>query len=351
MSFEIPSLQTIIARVKSDFLVETGVNALRRSVEYALIRALAGQSRGQYGFLSWILRQAFADTAAETYFWRHAALRGIDQQAATPWVGEVTFTGTNTTNIPDGTVLSRSDGWLYETTEAGVISGGEVTLAVTAQSGYEGADGNNVAGDPLALATPMAGVDNECEVDSSTTDGTDVETQADGLTRYLQDVRNPTSDGGGTGDYVRWAREVAGVTRAWETSAEAGEVEIAFVRDNDGSGSAILPDSGERAAVLAYVQEQAPITVVVSVATLTANTVNFTLSVLPNTVAVQDAVEAELADFFAREAEPGGTLNLSRINEAISSAAGETSHVLASPAADVTSTSTQMPILGTVTFT
>jgi uncharacterized phage protein gp47/JayE len=178
-----------------------------------------------------------------------------------------------------------------------------------------------------------------------------VETVADGLTRYLQDVRNPTSDGGGTGDYVRWAREVAGVTRAWETSAEAGEVEVAFVRDNDGSGSAILPDSGERAAVLAYVQEQAPITVVVSVATLTANTVNFTLSVLPNTVAVQDAVEAELADFFTREAEPGGTLDLSRINEAISSAAGETSHVLASPAADVTSTSTQMPILGTVTFT
>ena len=351
MSFEIPSLQTILARVKSDFLVETGVAALRRSVEYALIRALAGQSRGQYGFLSWILRQAFADTAAETYFWRHAALRGIDQQPATPWIGEVTFTGTNTTNIPDGTVLSRSDGWLYETTEAGVISGGEVTLAVTAQSGYEGADGNNVAGDPLALASPISGVDNECVVDSSTTDGTDVETQADGLTRYLQDVRNPTSDGGGTGDYVRWAREVAGVTRAWETSSEAGEVEIAFVRDNDGSGSAILPDSGERAAVLAYVQEQAPITVIVTVATLTANTVNFTLAVLPNTVAVQDAVEAELADFFTREAEPGVTLDLSRINEAISSAAGETSHVLAIPAADVTSTATQIPILGTVTFT
>lgn len=351
MAFQVPTLQAILARVKADFFSETQVQALRRSVEYALIRAFAGQAKGEYGFLSWIFQQAFADTAAETYFWRHAALRGIFQKAPTPWTGTYTFTGVDTTAIPSGTVLSRTDGWLYETTEDAEITGDDVTVPITASVDFEGSDGNNDVGDPLALASPITGIDNEGEVAESTTDGTDVETLADGLVRYLQDVRNPTSDGGGIGDYVRWALEVAGVTRAWEESIGAGEVSVAFVRDGDGSGSAILPDSGERAEVLAYVQEQAPITVTVSVVTLTANTVNFTMSVVPDTTAVRNAVEAELEDFFAREAEPGGTLDLSRINEAISSAAGETSHVLAVPAADVTSTSSQVPILGTVTFT
>lgn len=351
MAFTVPTLQAILARVKADFFSETGAHPLRRSVEYALIRAFAGQAKGEYGFLGWILEQAFADTAAEAYFWRHAALRGIYQKPATPWTGTYTFTGVDTTVIPAGSVLSRTDGWLYETTEDAEISSGSVTTPITASTGYEGSDGNNDAGDPLTLASPILDVDNDGEVAESTVDGTDVETAADGLARYLQDLQNPTSDGGGIGDYVRWALEYPGTTRAWESAIGGGEVSVAFVRDGDGSGAAILPDSGEREAVRAYVQDLAPITVTVSVPTLTANTVNVTLTTLtPNNTATRAAVYAELVDLFVREAEPGVTLYLSRINEAISFAEGETDHVVSVPAADVTSTASQLPILGTVTF-
>ena len=63
------------------------------------------------------------------------------------------------------------------------------------------------------------------------------------------------------------------------------------------------------------------------------------------------AVEAELADLIRRETEPGGTLLISHIRQAISLAAGEIDHELTTPTADVTVTASQITTLGDVTFT
>ncbi len=351
MALDTPTLQAIITRARADFRSETGIDPLRRSIESALIRALAGMARGLYGFLSWIFRQTSPATADETYGWRWAAIWDVVQKPATAWEGTVTFTGVDTTNVPSGTVLTRSDGYEYETTVGGNIGddvSGELTVAAIARSTFEGFTGNNEDGAVLTLATPIADVASEVTVASTTNAGEDLETWADGLVRLLERIQGQ-GDGGTTGFYVNAALEVSGVTRAWEYSVSGGSVDVAFVRDNDGTGSAILPDSTERDEVQDAVQAAAPITVTIGVVTLTANTVNFDMSATPNTSAVRSAIKAELQDFFVREAEPGVTLDLSRINAAISSAAGETSHVLVSPAADVTSTASQMPILGTVT--
>ena len=64
-----------------------------------------------------------------------------------------------------------------------------------------------------------------------------------------------------------------------------------------------------------------------------------------------DAVEAELADLIRRESEPGGTLLVSHIREAISTSAGETDHVLTSPTADVVEQATEIATYGMTTFT
>jgi uncharacterized phage protein gp47/JayE len=145
---------------------------------------------------------------------------------------------------------------------------------------------------------------------------------------------------------------VDGVTRAWEFPLLEGpnSVSVAFVRDNDGVGAAIVPDSGERAAVLAHLQSVAPVTVDVRVITLTALTVNVQISALnPDTSPVHTAIEASLTDFLSREGAPGTTLALSRIDAAISEADGEISHVLDSPVAAVTSATNQIPVFGTLT--
>jgi len=340
----VPTQQAVIQRMKGDFRSELGVDPMRRSVEYALIRAGGGQSKGLYALLQYVYKEAFP-TTAKVNFWRWASVVDITQKPASAWQGTYRFTGVDGTSIPSGTELARADGTLYTTdadAEVGTDVSGQIDVAITASEG-------GVAGDcddetPLVLSSPISGVDSAGAVQSTTVDGADVESVEDGLVRLLQRLREPPS-GGVSGDYERWALEVAGVTRAWESSPGPGEVTVAFVRDDDGSGSAILPSAGERTEVEDYVQSKAPITVTVSVLTLTAENFQVEISDLtPDTLAVRTAIDESLADFFVREAEPGGTINLSRLREAISVATGETSHTLVWPTTDVTVAAAKMPI-------
>jgi uncharacterized phage protein gp47/JayE len=349
-----PTRAEILEQIKADMRIELGSDPLRRSPEYALARAEMGQSKNQYSFLAKIFRQCFADSADAEYFWRWARIFGIDQKAPTPWQGIVLFTGVDGTVIPALTQIVRSDGATYETDvehEIGEDVSGEIEIACTAIADDYGTEANNDDGQPLSIVTPILDVDNECTVVETTNAGEDIEDPEDGLVRLLEHLRTPPS-GGGPGDYIRWALEVPGVTRAWEfANLEApNSVSVAFVRDDDGVGAAIIPDAGERGDVLDYLQTKAPITVDVRVITLTALTVNVEVSDLePDTVAVLNAIEVSLQDMFIREAEPGITIALSRFSSAISNATGEISHVLDLPAAPVVATTAQIPILGTVT--
>ncbi len=351
MPFAPPTQAQVIARCLSDFRAEAGLNPLRRSIERALVVALAGQSKGLYTYQTFIFKQCFPTTAEEQYFWRWAAIWDITQKPGTEWQGTATFTGVDGTVIPDGTPLGRSDGAEYETdgdAEVGTDVSGEVEVAV--RSLETGLTMNLEIGDPLTVTNTIPDLDTDVTVTTVTQTSEDLETAADGLTRLLQRLRTPPS-GGVAGDYVRWALEVPGVTRAWEESQAPGEVTVSFVRDDDGAGAAIIPDGTERTEVQEYVQGKAPITVEVEVATITAFTVVMTITdLVPDTLDVRTAIENAVADFFYREAEVGGTIYVSRLREAISAAAGESSHTLTTPASDVTVTSTQMPIPDTITF-
>jgi len=107
---------------------------------------------------------------------------------------------------------------------------------------------------------------------------------------------------------------------------------VRFVRDNDGTGTAIVPDGTEVAAVQTYIDARRPVTAQVTVAAPTASPLNFTISgLLPNTLAVRTAVQTELQDLLLRAAVPGGTILLSHIRAAISSATGENDFSLTSP--------------------
>ena len=355
MPYVLPTRAEILEDVKADFRAELGLDPVRRSVEYALSRVQTGQSKGQYGFLKWILRQAMVLDADPEFIFRWAWIfTGTAQKAATPWQGVVRFTGVDTTLVPQGREITREDGKLYTTDEDGTVGDpdtGQVDIACTASEAGEASNCDDLQ--PLTLVTPLADVDDACTVQSTSIDGTDVEESEDALTRLIAHVHTPAR-GGGEGDYVKWAREVSGVTRAWEFANLYGPntVGVAFVRDDDGTGSAILPDAGEIADVQAHLTEKAPITVTVTVITLTALDVPVTLSdLVPNTAAVLAAIETALADFFLREMAPGVTVQLSRFSAAISGATDEESHTLVAPGAAVTSTTAQMPILGAVTST
>lgn len=150
-------------------------------------------------------------------------------------------------------------------------------------------------------------------------------------------------------DYVAWALQVPGVTRAWVYPKEqgAGTVVVRFVRDEDASP---IPDAGEVAAVQQKLDALRPVTANLTVVAPLAVLQNFSIQLTPDTPATRAKVAAELADLYRQEAVPGGTMLLTHQREAISIAEGETDHVLISPAANQTHLAGQLPMLGNITW-
>ena len=350
MPFSRPDIQTLIDRIASD--IETrlpGADArLRRSVLAALARAQAGAAHGLHGHLDWLARQLMPDTAETEHLERWASIWGVARKPATPAAGTVTFSGADGSTIPAGTTLARADGAEYTTDAAASIAGGVASVAVTAS--LPGVAGNAAAGTKLSLSAPVAGVQGQATVDApGLAGGADTETDAALRGRLLDRIRS-APHGGNANDYVQWALEVPGVTRAWVYPAELGlgTVTVRFVADDDPAGP--IPSQTLVDAVAAHIDALRPVTAAVSVVAPTPAPLDLTIRLTPNNPAVQAAVRAEIDDMLRREAVPGGAILLSHINEAISIAAGETDHALVSPTADVTHATGELAVLGTITW-
>jgi len=349
MPFSRPDLPTLINRAEAD--IETrlpGADArLRRSNLNVLARVHSGAAHGLYGYLEWIARQVIIDTADGDMLERHASIWGVERKAASPAVGNVTVTGTHGAIVPADSTLARSDGVQYTTDVEVTISGGTATIAVTAVDG--GQAGNASAASSLSFDTPIAGVSATATVAvGGLTGGADIEADDDLRARLLARIQQPPH-GGASYDYIAWALEVPGVTRAWVYPAELGlgTVTVRFVRDDDASP---IPDAGEVTAVQDYIDSVRPVTADVTVVAPIAVPLNFSIDLTPDTAAIRAAVEAELRDLLLRESEPGATILLSHIREAISLASGENDHVLAAPTANVTHAVGEMATFGTITW-
>ena len=77
---------------------------------------------------------------------------------------------------------------------------------------------------------------------------------------------------------------------------------------------------------------------------------DFTIQLVPNTALVQAAVQAELEDMLRRDSAPGGTILISKINEAISLADGETDHTVTVPAGNVVHLANEIATMGDITW-
>lgn len=350
MPFARPTLTQIVSRVEAD--IETripGADArLRRSNLNVLARVHSAGAHGLYGFLDFTARQVIYDTAEAEVLERWASIWSISRIAATYAEGSVTLTGTNGAVIPAGTLLQRPDAAEFTTTADATIAGGTATAAVIAS--VAGVAGNSDAGAQLSLVTPIVGVNSTgVAAAGGISGGVDTEGDDNLRERLLRRVQTPPH-GGSASDYVTWALEVAGVTRAWVSPNHvgAGTVGVYFVMDNK-EGTPI-PDAGEVDAVQAYIEERRPVTAEGFVMSPTPVALNFTIALTPNTEAAKAAVEAELRDLLLREAEPGATILISHIREAISLAAGEGDHVLTVPAANVTHAAGEIAVFGAITW-
>lgn len=348
MPYPRPTLPDLIAQAEADIESRLpGTDAkVRRTNLNVLARIVAAGLHGLYGFVAWLARQVMPDTADADYLARWASIWLSTPRVPAEFAGgTVIFTGTDGAYVPATTVLQRADGVRFETVTAGVVAGGQVSLQVVAVEA--GQAGNTLAGARLSLVTPVAGLAGSGIVAAGAlTAGADAETDDALRARLLARIRKPPQ-GGAAADYLAWALEVPGVTRAWVFSAQAGEVDLFFVRDADLSP---IPDAAEVADVQDWIDARRPVTALFTARAPVPDAVPFTIHLVPDTPAVRAAVAAELADFFMREASPGATLPLSRIREAVSLAAGERDSVVSVPSADVVSAPGHMATLGAVTW-
>lgn len=318
-----------------------------------------------YAYLDWISLQCTPFSATGEYLDAWANLRGIFREDATASTGVVLFTGVTGTDIPAGTVISRSDATQYSTDLDWHI-GSLIPLTFTAL--VPGAAGNADTGITLTISSPIANVISAGTATQAVVGGSEQELDPAFRQRMLAAYAAPPN-GGSANDFIGWCRAVPGCTRAWVQGGGAGvgsvllwvmfdNAESAFSGFPQGSnGGATLETriaaaTGDQLLVANYIYPLRPVTCLVQVNAPIAAPINFVIQSLSiaNTV-VEAAINAALADMFLRLGAPlGNPIYPSDVNAAIESVASVQRYTLVSPITPITVAVGAIPVVGTVVY-
>lgn len=351
MAFILPTLTELREQAAGDIetYLPAGDARTRRTTSGVLGFAIAGAAQGLHANIQARERNFLPDARAEAEgVERWAALLGYWYLDATAAVGGLTVSGSSGAVLATGSRLQYSDGTEYATTADLTLVG--ATGSVTVEASALGAAGNLPAGAKLTLLSPVSGINSTLTVDGSGLAGGADQEGLDALrNRVLARLRLPPMGGSAT-DYQTWALEGhAAVTRAWVSPLEqgAGTVVVRVVCDNEVDP---IPTTPVLDAVLAYIDSKRPVTAEVFVVAPVAVPLNFEIQLTPDSTALRATVTSALQDLLRREAAPGGTILRTHIAEAISTAVGETDHLLQLPAANVTHAAGEMAVFGSITW-
>lgn len=346
--FQRPTLAENISMIRTDLFAMLDVSdTLRRMDEDVRAKVYAAALHTVYGYIDYLAMNMLPDLCDETWLARHAAMKRCPRKEATAATGYMRWDGvTNDITVSAGAVIQRDDLVQYTAAADATSAGGILRLPISCSEA--GTTGNADDGTALSLVTPVSGLPSGGLADT-VTGGFDVEDLETWRARVLERYYW-TPLGGADGDYVVWAKEVSGVTRAWAYRHWLGTGTVGVMVASSDLVNPILDDVTV-AAVQAYIEPLAPVAGSdLYVFTAVPHTINFTIDLNPDTATVRAEVEAELRSFLLRDGYPEGKIELSRINEAISIATGEYSHTLISPAADIAIAKNELAVLGAITW-
>lgn len=362
MPFNRPSLEQINERVENQIKGLLGITViLRRSFISVISRVISGVSHLWHGHLDYNSRQFLPTTMDEENLIAYGGIWGIPRNEAVAGIYSLTVLGVDNTSIPLNTVFRRSDGQEYFTRQSGVVLNGSTLIEVVAnEAGLTSELSNN---DIVELLNPIAGLESQATVQSAIIEPEDIESIDSYRSRVVDRIRNPIS-GGTASDYIQWAREVAGVTRAWvlPQNLGPGTVGVTFVQDNQTN---IVPSAPKVEEVQEFIDNRRPVTADVTVFAPVLLPMDMTIALNPNTIEVQNNVIAEIEDLVLRDSNLSGAYKnnaelfdgkilLSRINEAISIAVGESDHRIISingaTPTDVVPPMNNLLVLGNITW-
>lgn len=376
MPFSRPTLTDLRTQAAQDVAAALpGADPLLRFSNLSILSNVqAAMAYLHYGYLDWIAQQAVPFTATDEYLEGWGALKGVFRLPATQASGAVTFTATNGTTLPASTQLVRGDGKTFTTSAAVTATGGTVTVSATADAdptGLTGAWGNTSIGSVMTVGQSIAGINSSGSVSTAFTGGADLESNDSLRSRILLAYQNPPH-GGDASDYVTWARDVPGVTRAWCVPNGNGpgtvlvyvmfdDAESAhggFPQGSNGVAAAELRDTtatGDQLAVANYIFPLQPVTALVYVLSPLSHVVDFTISgVATASSDTKNAIAAAITGVFRQSSTltaVSSTVNLSDIESAIAAVPATSGFLITSPAGNIASAAGFLPMLGTITYT
>lgn len=364
MAVTTPTVAAIRDQIISDIegRIGTTVPILPKAFVRVLAVALAGALALLYRYAAWVYRQIFPQTADEAALLLIGARYGLTRTVAVAAQLIATATGTVGTDIPAGTLWLNADGLVYSQTALATIGGGG-TATITVECLTAGDDGNLAAADTLTIASPLADIDSTATVASTVTTGEDAEALEDFRTRVIERMQNQPQ-GGAAADYVGWAREVAGIVKAFAFNTAAGYVTVYPLQAT--TGASRIPLAAKITEVQDYVGavERRPLCATVLAAAMTELSIDVTITGLsPASATVQAEIEAALEAYFYAaypaqypdEAAPTNVLSVGAIWAAIT-AAGATATAVSMTVPGIGATTSytldddEIAALGTLTW-
>lgn len=359
MPFPTPFLTETRARSRDDVTVALEVDALPgNSPARILADANGGLAFETYEGIRQQAEQFLPDKAEKEFLLRWAAIYRLPVQLATFAEGIVTVTGLDARVVPAGQQFS-ADGVLYQSEEAVTVGTDPTPVPVRALTA--GVAGNLAAGATMALTTAVSGVDAAAVV-VAMAGGVDAESPESLRDRVVTRMSKPPM-GGDADDYVAWAREVPGVTRAWCAPNEMGPgtVTMRFMMDTLRATLGGFPTSDDVAVVQAHIDMHRPVTVLdCFVFAPIPEPIDFTVSdLVRDTPATRAAITASVKAMLAERAAParseGGahvpaqTIHREWVSAAILDAAGVENFEL-TMVDHVMPNNGAMGVLGTITY-
>jgi uncharacterized phage protein gp47/JayE len=320
-------------------------------------------------YIDWLALQLLPDTAETEWLDRHGQIWLVNadgskgRKLATLSSGAASFQGLqNGAVIPAGTQLQSGAPMPVNYESPNNVVSLETLQDITTYMAAPvtgniraldpGTFGNLDPGTGLSFSTPVPGVAQSATV-VTLAGGTDDETDDELRARVLLRIRQPPM-GGDLEDYVQWAQQYPGVTRAWSANEMGiGTITLRFLMDDLYPNNDGWPTSGDITNVQAYIDSKRPVTVKdCFVLAPIKQIINITIdSLVPNTAEAQAEVEQSIRNMLFQMAAPGQTIYAAWVSYAIMNAPSVVSFDLVTNADYVMASVGNMAVLGTIYFT
>lgn len=330
-------------------------NLKRNNVVTVINRICAALSAGEHVHLDYLAKQIIPTTADENYLIEYALYKGIARKPASKAEGLITLDVAVQAEIPEGTAFQHQQtGLKFFTLETQTATVGKFDVKV--QCDKEGNIGNLSANTPVALTSSILGVKPNATI-KLMNGGTDTESLSRLLSRLVQRVQYPPA-GGAPHDYIRWANEVSGITRAWcyPRYKGGGTTGLAIVCDDRAD---ILPTSDDIQKVKKHIEghkntvtglwEGMPAGNELFVFAPTVKTQAFTIRLVPSTSQLKSAVQNALISYF-KTIEPEQKIYISHLRAIVSNVIGEVDNTVISPTEDIQLARGEIIKLGEITW-